>query len=98
MRIGGMTSAHEAGLRGYKTQMRLIPPPSGFGEREDTFIDLDRGGIRNCWRQWGSRSGWWGWWLLCDVPRLSKLLIEWGRLPASVVARRPRDRCRIVGV
>ena len=40
MRIGGLTSAHKAGLRGNKFQMRLVTQPFGLGDREKTLVDL----------------------------------------------------------
>ena len=42
MRVGGMTAANKAGLRGDKTQMRLVAAALRFGQCENAFVDLGR--------------------------------------------------------
>jgi len=54
MRIARVTSADNAWLRRYKSQMRFIAPASGFSERKDAFVNRAARSLGNRGRQRGS--------------------------------------------
>jgi hypothetical protein len=62
MRIGRLTSADKAGLRGNILQVRFVAKPFGFGDRKAALVDLSRRHSGRRWRKGrasdDSRSDW----------------------------------------
>ena len=89
MRIGGLSAADQAGLRGDELQMRLVTQPLRLGDGELALVDRRREWIGYGRSQRRSRA-------LLDLSPLAAEMLGQLVLPPAVVTRWPRNRGGVV--